>query len=351
MSLHDRAHVLRRALEDLQPHLLAGTLVQGKPLKRCGSLVALGGRPCIGLRAQPYFAARGALKAQLERLSLHCVARWQQRLRTPARHRVRRVAFLHEYFPVPEGGREALRPGQRPPGRPQPGRPGGPPPPERPPKPRRQGGTMPGSPPGSPSAGARVAPRQDARGRFTGGGVCLQHGAAAHQWCRAWNRGVARCCEQGHTGHAPAGAVATCFPAERGRTMSRPGIRRLPPGERRAAAGAMRSWLATGSTAPADGAVARAAQPAGGGPRRPPPDGRVEPRHKRQCLRPPRTAGRRGRASQEKDDGDTNTEDERGSLEEVLARNGVRHKRARREGGAQPTGSPPPTLAPPAPPP
>ena len=75
MSLHDRAHVLRRAPEDLQPHLPAGTLVQGKPLKTCGPLVALGGRPCIGLCARPYFAARGAMKAQLERLSLHCVAR------------------------------------------------------------------------------------------------------------------------------------------------------------------------------------------------------------------------------------------------------------------------------------
>ena len=121
--------MLRRALEDLQPHLLAGTLVQGKPLKRCGSLVALGGRLRIGLRARPYFAARGTMKAQLERLSPPCVAKWQQRLRTPAQQRVRQVAFLRHYFPVPEGGREALRLGQRQPGRPQPGGPGAPPPP------------------------------------------------------------------------------------------------------------------------------------------------------------------------------------------------------------------------------
>ena len=124
MSLHDHAHVLHPAPEDPQPHLFAGTLVQGKPLKRFGSLVALGGRPCIGLCARPHFAARGAMKTQLERLSLHCVAKWQQRLRTPAQQRVRQ-----DYFPVPVGGREALRPGQRQPGRPQPGRPGCPPPP------------------------------------------------------------------------------------------------------------------------------------------------------------------------------------------------------------------------------
>ena len=107
MSLHDRAHVLRRALEDLQPHVLAGTLVQGKPLKRCGSLVALGGRPCIGLRARPYFAARGAMKAQLERPSLHCVARWQQRLRTPAQQRVRK---WRSYRPTSRSPRRAARP-------------------------------------------------------------------------------------------------------------------------------------------------------------------------------------------------------------------------------------------------
>ena len=181
--------------------------------------------------------------------------------------------------------------------------------------------------------------------------MCPQHGAPACPWCRAWNRGVAKCSDRGPTGHAPAGAVATCLPAERGRTMSRPGIRRLPPGDRRAAAGAMTSWLATGSTAPADGAAAGAAQPAGGGPRRPPLDGRDEPRHKRQCLRPPRTAGRRGRASQEMDDGNTNTEDERGSPEDVLARGGVRRKRARKEGGGAAHGDPAPSPAPPAPPP
>ena len=131
---------------------------------------------------------------------------------------------------------------------------------------------MPGSSAGSPPAGARAAPRQDARGRFTGVGGCPQHGAPACQWYRARNRGVATCCERGHTGHAPAGAVAACLPVERGRTMSRPGIRLLPPGERRAAAGPMQSWLATDSTAPADGVALRAEQRARGGPSRPPLD-------------------------------------------------------------------------------
>ena len=45
--------------------------------------------------------------------------------------------------------------------------------------------------------------------------MCPQHGAPACQWCRTWNRGVARCCARGHTGHAPAGAVAACLPVER----------------------------------------------------------------------------------------------------------------------------------------
>ena len=314
-------------------------------------VVAFGGRPCIGLRARPHFAARGAMKAQLERLSLHRVARWQQRLRTPAQQRVRQVAFLQDYFPVPEGGREALRPGQRQPGRPQLGRPRGPPPPARPPKPRPQGRPMPGSPPGSPPAGARAAPRQDERGRFTGEGVCPQHGAPACQWCRAWDRGVAKCCARGHTGHAPAGAVAVCLPVERGRTMSRPGIRRLPPGERRTAAGAMLSWLAMGSTALADGAAPRVAQPARGGPSRPPPDGRDEPRHKRQCLRPPRVAGRRGRAEREEDDNNADSQEVSGSPDEVLARGGVRRKRARREGGGAAHEDPTPGPSTPSPPP
>ena len=84
MLLHNRAHVLCRAVEALQPHLLAGSLIWGTPLNRCESLVPLRGRPCIGLRARPYFAARGAMKPQ-ERLALHCTAKWHARLRSPTR--------------------------------------------------------------------------------------------------------------------------------------------------------------------------------------------------------------------------------------------------------------------------
>ena len=107
----------------------------------------------------------------------------------------------------------------------------------------------------------------------------------------------------------------------------------------------------TGSTAPANGAAPGAAQPARGGPSRLPPDGQDEPRHKRQCLRPPQAAGRRGRAGREEDDDNTDTEEVSGSPDEVLARSRVRRKRARREGGGAAREDPTPIRAPPAPPP
>ena len=62
MSPQARAKVLRKALRTLQGYLVSGELLRGAFNEVCRSLVPPGGKQGTGLRARPYFAARGAMR-------------------------------------------------------------------------------------------------------------------------------------------------------------------------------------------------------------------------------------------------------------------------------------------------
>ena len=73
LPLQERAPVLWQAARALLPHLLVGRLLPAEESPRCHSLIALGGRTCLGLKGRPYFAARGEMVRMLEGLAAHCV--------------------------------------------------------------------------------------------------------------------------------------------------------------------------------------------------------------------------------------------------------------------------------------
>ena len=79
LPLQERACVLRQAIPVLQPHLLAGRLLQGDKTSCCQSLIPLGGCACLGLTKRPYFVSRELMVRQLEHLAAHCTTIWQQR--------------------------------------------------------------------------------------------------------------------------------------------------------------------------------------------------------------------------------------------------------------------------------
>ena len=104
-----RAAVLRQASRALQPHLLVGHLPPAEESPRCHSLIALGGRTCLGLKGHSYFAARGEMVRMLEGLAAHCVTHWQPRLSRPL-HAAPMADFLGGIFPPAPAGKAALRP-------------------------------------------------------------------------------------------------------------------------------------------------------------------------------------------------------------------------------------------------
>ena len=110
--LQERAAVLRQAARALQPHLLVGRLLPAEESLRCHSLIALGGRTCLGLKGRPYFAARGEMVRMLEGLAAHRVTQWQRRLSRPL-HAAPMADFLGGFFPPAPAGKAPLRPYQR----------------------------------------------------------------------------------------------------------------------------------------------------------------------------------------------------------------------------------------------
>ena len=77
LPLQERAVVLRQAVRTLQPHLLVGRLLPAEESARCHSVIALGGRTCLGLQRRPYFAACDEMVKMLEGLAAPCVTQWQ----------------------------------------------------------------------------------------------------------------------------------------------------------------------------------------------------------------------------------------------------------------------------------
>ena len=98
LPLQERAAVLRQAARALQPHLLVGHLLPAEESPMCHSLIALGGRTCLGLKGRPYFAARGEMVRMLEGLVAHYVTQWQRRLSRPL-HAAPMADFLGGFFP------------------------------------------------------------------------------------------------------------------------------------------------------------------------------------------------------------------------------------------------------------
>ena len=301
MSLHDRVHVLRQAVNALRPHLLAGSLLRGAAFKRCASLVPLGRRPCIGLKARPYFAARGTMKQEPERLSLHCMVKWHARLRALARQCKPLTMFLQDYFPFPIDDCEPLRPRQRLPGRLLAG--GLPPPP--PPHGRHDPGcNRSWSPtPTHRPCHNREGPAQR-RGMMCGasspGPGCASSAGRRHATGVRCGTGESICAAAGgHRRHGAIGVPTACLLVGRGRPMSRPGTRKLAPAERRAGADTMRRWLAAGSATGAVGQAPRAAPGALAQRPRPAPETGEEPPPRRPYQRWPQVAGRSTRASTE----------------------------------------------------
>ena len=151
LPLGERAQILRKAVGLAERHLAVGTLLSGAPLRRCRSLLPLGGRVCAGLSARPFFAARHEVMLQLMRLATHCRDSWVRRLRAPARMRPPLGDRLFmDYFPRPLEGGPPLLPYAR-----------------RPPR----------APPKSVPLAAPQRSRPPGAGSGTQGALCLEHGA------------------------------------------------------------------------------------------------------------------------------------------------------------------------------
>ena len=223
LPLGERARVLRKAVELAGRHLAAGSLLRGRPVGRCRSLLPLGGRLCAGLSARPYFAARHEVQMQLLRLADHCRNAWIRRLRAPARMRpAAGDRFLADYFPRPlEGGQPLLPYARRPP--------------------RMQTASVP--------LAAPQRHRPPGQGRGTVGAVCMVHNSPSCPRCTKLRWGISRCCSAGHEGHRGAPSDPVCPPVPR----VAPGRRVLLPEEKRAGAAAMSAWL--GRARPASEAV------------------------------------------------------------------------------------------------
>ena len=110
--LQDRAALLRQAARALQPHLLVGRLLPAEESARCHSLIALGGRTCLGLKGRPYFAACGEIVRMLEDSAAQCVMQSQRRLSRPI-HAAPMADFLGGFCPPAPAGKAPLRPYQR----------------------------------------------------------------------------------------------------------------------------------------------------------------------------------------------------------------------------------------------
>ena len=224
LPLRERAVVLRQAAWALRPHLLLGRLLPAEESPTCHSLIALGGRTCLGLKGRPYFAARGEMVRMLEGLAAHCVTQWQRRLSRPI-HAAPMADFLGGFFPPAPAGKAPLRPYQRRPRCP-------------PARPVEQSASSGAAQPVA-AQGVLSSRRGLGKGRGSTGGLCPTHGVPSCERCRATGQGVANCCWYGRAGHP----MATGAPTGWGSYITRPGMRRLPQAERVSAARGMHGWL------------------------------------------------------------------------------------------------------------
>ena len=214
LPLQERAAVLQQAVRVLQPHLLVGHLLPAEESAGCHSLIALGGRVCLGLQGRPYFAARDEMVRMLEGLAAHCVTQWLRRLSTPL-HAAPMADVLGGFSPPAPAGRAPLWPYQRAQRRPRC-------PPARP----VEHSTSSNAAQLAATQGVPSSRRGLGKGHGSMGGLYPKHGVPLCEHCQATGQGVANCCRYGHTCHPKVG------PTGRGSYVTWPGMRRLSRAER-----------------------------------------------------------------------------------------------------------------------
>ena len=111
LPLRARGHMLKRALDALQPHLQAVELLQGKEVWMAKSILPLGGHRCVGRAAWPLLACPDAMLLQMRQLEAHCQERWVRRLARPGAGR--QDVFPLHYFPRAGPRQQPLCPYQR----------------------------------------------------------------------------------------------------------------------------------------------------------------------------------------------------------------------------------------------
>ena len=109
LPLQEQAAVLRQAVRALQPHPLVGRLLPAEKSPRCHSLMALGGRTCLGLKGRPYFAPRNEMVRMLQGFGAHYVTQWQRWL-SGSLHAAPMADFLGGFSPLAPAGKAPLRP-------------------------------------------------------------------------------------------------------------------------------------------------------------------------------------------------------------------------------------------------
>ena len=102
LSLRERAHVLREAVDLLQPLLAGGTVLEGDFRWMWASLVPLGGFRSMGRTERPVFACRLDMPRHMQQLQQHCLELWTRRLSNPGAGR--KDYFLAGYLPRRPGG-------------------------------------------------------------------------------------------------------------------------------------------------------------------------------------------------------------------------------------------------------
>ena len=70
------------ALAALQALAVTGEVVPAKAVKKCKSLVPLGGPPVIGLSSRPYFTMRPAMLDHIQKMQLYNTNRWARKKQT-----------------------------------------------------------------------------------------------------------------------------------------------------------------------------------------------------------------------------------------------------------------------------
>ena len=85
LPLPERGRVLRMALATLQGLATTGEVVPAKAVKKCKSLVPLGGPPVIGLSKRPHFTMRPAMLDHIKKMQQYNTNRWAKKKQTNLR--------------------------------------------------------------------------------------------------------------------------------------------------------------------------------------------------------------------------------------------------------------------------